>query len=390
MAVYGIVAEYNPFHNGHYYQIRQLKKSPEDAVVVAMSPNVVQRGDFALFDKWTRAQAALQCGADLIVEIPSRCVLSSAEGYARGALSVLAALGFVEFLCFGSECGELDALRKVAALTEDPLANRQLQAQLSAGVPYAGARSAAIGQLCPELSDVLNHPNDILGVEYLRAIRSMHLDLQPVALRRIGTAHHGQTQGDYASAGYLRQHLTSQNLRRYLPPVAAQIFEDACRCGRFSSGLQSLSDALLLQLRITPSQELARLPEMSEGLENRMVRAAATSQDFEQLCRQIKTRRYPMTRICRTLMAALLSLYEPAPAAPLPFVRVLGMTQRGERLLSRSGNTPIIASLKKAQRLGDGACQLAAVEEKCTAAFSLTLRNRAAAQNEFTAPLLRA
>ena len=170
MAVYAVVAEYNPFHNGHCYQLNTIKQNGENTVVVIMSPNVVQRGDFALFDKWTRAQAALENGADIVLEIPSLFALATAERFAFGAVSTLDALGCVDYLCFGSESGNLENITAAAELADDSEVKSKMHSLLKEGMTFAKARSNAVSLKKENAAQSLCRPNDILAVEYLRSL----------------------------------------------------------------------------------------------------------------------------------------------------------------------------------------------------------------------------
>lgn len=391
MAVFGIIAEYNPFHNGHAYQIETIRKSGEHFIVVVMSPNVVQRGDFAVFDKWTRAHAALLCGADLVLELPSLYACATAEQFAFGAVSTLSALGCVDFLSFGSETADLDAIKSAAFLIDDQAVQIKIKEYLKEGMTFAKARSLAVEKMDKKASAVLNAPNDILAVEYIRQIEKTDSGLKPAPILRCAVAHESaQPREGFASASFLRGALTGENLRNYAPAPAAALFNKAIEEGNVSGGVFSLTDALLLKLRLMSAEEISKLPDVSEGLENRILRAAKQAGDIHELCELIKTKRYTMARIRRILMAALLEFPErnqvPAPC----YLRVLGHNKKGLELLSRkSASLPVVTSLARARQLGDNAVLLAQTEEKCTIAYGLTLKNKKSVKNEFSTQPIR-
>ncbi len=391
MAIYGIIAEYNPFHNGHLYQINAIKQSDKDAkIVVAISPNVVQRGDFALFDKWTRARAALSCGADLVLEIPSTFALATAERFALGGISVLNAIG-AEKLCFGSESGNLDALVSAAALLDDADVKQSMKGQLSKGVTFAKARSTAVKQKDLSAADCLQNPNDILAVEYIKAISRLGAEIEPFPVLRKAVEHLEECpNGEYASASYIRENLSQQALREFTPDRAAGLFLEAYNSARYSNGAKSLETALILKLRTMTKEEIAVLYDVSEGLENRIWRAARECSDIDSLLATIKTKRYTMARIRRILMYALLDFTKDKMREDIPYIRVLGHNSKGLEILSqKSVKLPIVTSLSKARSISKTAEEYAEIEEKVTSVFALTLQNKQNSQNEFSTPTIR-
>ena len=204
--VIGIVAEYNPFHNGHARLIEQTRArlGADCPVVCVMSGDFVQRGSPAVYAKFARAEAAARCGADLVLELPLPWALSSAEGFARGAVGLLGSLGVVTHLGFGSECGELEPLQRVAEALLDPLLGEDLRAELQAGIPFAAARQQAVARRVGALAELLQAPNNILAVEYLKAIFDQRLDLHPLTILRTGAQHDRPAEGNVRSASELR------------------------------------------------------------------------------------------------------------------------------------------------------------------------------------------
>jgi len=390
MAIYGIIAEYNPFHNGHLYQINAIKQSDPDAkIVIAMSPNVVQRGDFALFDKWTRAKAALNCGADLVIEIPSTFALATAERFALGGVSVLDAIG-VDRLCFGSESGNLEAIKSAAALLDDQEVKEKLKKYLSEGNTFAKARSLAVKEKDLSAANCLEAPNDILAVEYIKAISRLCAKIEPYPVLRKSVEHLADApNGEFASASFIRENLSEQTLVDFTPLPAAELFGKAFAGGDYSNGLKSLETALVLKLRTMQKEQIAELYDVSEGLENRIWRAAREHSDIDALLAAVKTKRYTMARIRRILMYALLDFTKDKMASELPYLRVLGHNAKGLEIISRkTAKKPIVTSLSKARSISKTAEMYAEIEEKTTSVFALTLKSKTA-KNEFTTQIIR-
>ena len=391
MAIYGIIAEYNPFHNGHLYQINAIRQSDKDAkIVVAMSPNVVQRGDFALFDKWTRANAALNCGADLVLEIPSTYALATAERFALGGVAVLDAIG-IDKLCFGSESGNLEAIKNAATLLDDEEVKEKLKKYLSEGNTFAKARSLAVKEKDLSAASCLENPNDILAVEYIKAISKLGAEIEPFPVLRKAVEHlEDRPNDEFASASFIRENLSEQTLSDFTPSPAKELFGSAFANENYSDGLKSLETALILKLRTMTKQEIAELYDVSEGLENRIWRAAREHSDIDALLAAIKTKRYTMARIRRILMYALLDFTKDKMNEDIPYIRVLGHNAKGLEIISRkNAKLPVVTSLSKARGISKTAESFAETEEKTTSVFALTLKSKRPAQNEFSTPTIR-
>ena len=384
MSVYGIVAEYNPFHNGHFYQINEIKKNSENLVVVVMSPNVVQRGDFAVFDKWLRCEAAIKCGADLVLELPSVYAMSTAEKFAFGSISILNALNCVDFLSFGSESANLDLLLKAAEALKDNKVDERIKELLKSGITYAKARSQAVGEWDERLSEFLSNPNDILAVEYIKQLKRLNSKIIPRPLLRVGSSHDAETpSGEFASASFLREHLNLETLKSHTPKAAFEVFSKAVEDGNYSEGASSLEKALILKILNTEPYKLAELADVSEGLENRIIKAAQKAQNLEELCELIKTKRYTMARIRRILMSVLLS-FPSASNIPEPqYIRILGASENGKKIISNA-SIPVLTSLSRAEEINEKAKILCQIEKNCTQAFNLTLKNANNTRNEYS------
>lgn len=380
MNIAGITAEYNPFHTGHAYQISALKAQlgPDTSVVAVMSGSWVQQGRPAVTDKWTRARMALNGGADLILELPTVWAAASAESFARGAVELLCRCGVIDTLCFGSETGELAPLLAAAECLDSPDYPEQLRKALEGGASFAAARQAAVEALIGPAGAALASPNNNLGVEYLRALRSLHSNIKPVTIRREGAAHNSldRTGEGFRSATQLRQHLARgewEAVRPYVPAGNLDILQSA-----------PLADprlgerAVLACLRKMTAEDWAKLPDAGagEGLPQRLERAGRQCQSLDDFFTQAKTRRYAMARLRRMALWAFLGLTAADVPAEPPYLRVLGFNARGREVLKRMKTTaqlPILTKPAHARELDGPGRRLFELEAQCTDLYGLFL-----------------
>ena len=368
MTAIGIVAEYNPFHLGHRWHIAQTRclLGQDCPVVCVMSGHWVQGADCAIWDKWTRAGLALAVGADLVLELPTHWAMASAETFARGAVSLFAASGVVEVLSFGSECGSAAELAQAAAALDHPAYPARLRAALDKGLSFPAARQEAAG--CPYLST----PNNNLGVEYLRALAYLNCPLEVVTVPRRGAAHGGtETVEGFASATQIRRLLRAGRYEEAASLVPARTLE---RLGEISS-LSYVERAILAKLRTMDTGAWANLPDsgMSEGLPERLVRAARQALSLDEFYTLAKTKRYTHARLRRLALSAFLGLTTDRPVLP-PYVRVLGLNRRGQALLKRMKDTctlPILTKPAQAKALTGPARRLFEAEAMYTDLYSL-------------------
>lgn len=325
MKICGIVCEFNPLHEGH---LRLLRAARERAgtVVLCMSGNFTQRGEPAVLDKFTRAGWAVGAGADLVLELPSPFALSSAEGFCECGVSVLRAFG-ADGLAFGSECGDLAALRAAAERLDRPETAEKLRSALAEGISYPRARGE---------DEVLQSPNNLLGVEYLRAVSRLGADMEIFTLRREG-AHDGQTPESGSSSSVRLAHRAGE-IARAASLVPPRVMADLKAAPPWSEAI--LFALLRYVFRTRPEEELAAVHNMGEGLHRRFIRAAAEAEDLNDFYRRVKTKRYPLSRIRRAAMCALLDIrreeVEAAKALP-PLLKVLAVSGSRKDLLTVPG-----------------------------------------------------
>ncbi len=396
MIVQGIVSEYNPFHNGHLHHIAaSATATGADATVCVMSGNFVQRGEPAAFSKWARAEMALRSGADLVLELPAAYACASAEAFATGAVSILEATGLVDFLCFGSETGEIEPLDMAArVLADEPEDFRLLLRQgLDKGLSFAVARQKAlaawaagqtgksgnpfIGQdaTAPEnaegsslsirkpdydasaFTDTISAPNDILGVEYLKALRRIGSRMQPFTLRRLGRGYNDPIlEGAFPSATALRKAMAEGGTpddaaaANGMPETTLAVLRREMAAGRGPVTADHFLPVLLQRLRTATDAELTGLPWMEQGLHHRLRAAASDAATWDALVGSAACSRYPRTRIQRMLCALLIGLPGTLPAAlssagNVQYLRILGFNEVGRELLAimrRRASVPII------------------------------------------------
>lgn len=360
--ILGIVSEYNPFHNGHIRHLelsKQLTKT--DFTVAVMSGNFVQRGDTALVDKWTRTEMALKSGIDLIIELPAVYALSSAENFADGAIKILNSLGVVDYLSFGSEIGEISPLNDVASILykEPKEFSSLITAQLRSGLSYPRAREIALSQFfgtSKKYTEVLNNPNNILGVEYLKSIKKHRSHIKPLTIKRDYSDYNSTTvKNGIASATAIRTMIQNgKNIHRVVPFQTYELLDECKQNGKIIPDLSVFEKEILYVLRKMTLTEIANLPDVSEGLENRIKLAANTVNNLNDLISNIKTKRYTQSRIQRILLYALLNISQKdinASKRVTPYIRVLGFNKHGKRIISAiaaaNPKLKIIVSVKK-------------------------------------------
>lgn len=358
MRVVGIVTEFNPFHNGHALLLERAREAmgEDTAVVCCMSGDFVQRGEAAVWSKFARAEAAARCGADLVFELPLPWALSSAEGFARGGVGLLAALGVVDCLCFGSECGETEPLERAAEALLSPALAAELRRELESGIPFAAARQRALAAVTDEeTARLVETPNNILAVEYIRAIYELGLDLGFMTVRREGAEHDGQGEGSIRSASELRSRIAAgKSCSGFMPDAAIAVFEREAERGRGPVLMEALEPMLLARLRMLPDEEFSRLPDASEGLGNRLRAAVRDEPTLDGVLAAAKSKRYALSRIRRMTMCACLGVREGMAEGVPPYARLLAASERGRELLRHAqdkSRIPIITKAAAARQL---------------------------------------
>lgn len=394
MRITGIIAEYDPFHNGHAAHIAAARAAGATHIVATISGSFTQRGEPAALTKWARAEMALAGGVDLVLETPLLWAMAPAEAFATGGVATLQALGCVDTLSFGSECGDAAALFAVARAIDDSACQHLLREAMASGLPYAAALQSAVGDLLgDETAALLESANNALGIEYIRATARLNAPWQFHTVRRTGAAHNAaEASNDIASASLIRQLLRAgqaEDAAQYMPAEAAAVLMRELRDGRAPSDGARLDYALLARLRTMSEQELAALPYLSEGLENRLQKAIKTADSYDALLAAIKTKRYPAARLRRILWAALCGITADMPSATPPYIRVLAMNERGREILAAANPTlPLISTRRHIDALSPAAQKVWAAEQRATDLHALTLPRPLPCGNDLTAKLI--
>ena len=337
MRITGIICEYNPLHLGHKKQLDLIRATePEGGIVCLMSGNYVQRGKPAIVDKSLRAKAALLCGADLVLELPITAALSSAEGFADRGVQILS--GFCDQLCFGAETADLSKLTETAEALLQPEFSDILRAQLDKGLSFPAARQAALEQShCVDAP--LTNPNDILAVEYCKAILRQNSVMRPLPISRSGNYHADIPDPLNPSATSIRNLMEAgKPWQAYVPREAADYFEGAA-LHTFASGER----AVLARLRCMEEAAFEALPYGSEGLWRKLMHAVREQRDLDAILTAVKSKRYTRTRLDRMVLCAFLGITQKMLQSPAPYVRVLGFNDRGRQILNlarKSGHFP--------------------------------------------------
>lgn len=384
MKIAGIIAEYNPFHNGHAYQIDRTRAEDGGCeathVVAVMSGNFVQRGEPALLPKADRVRMALAGGVDLVLELPAPWALSSAEHFAFGGVAILHALGCVDTISFGSERGDLSQLERAVNTMESDRFSSLLHYYLEGGIAFPEARQKAVAEIAGEkTAALLSRPNNILAIEYLKALRRLSSPIVPFTVPRMGADHDEMVPlGDIASASYLRAVIGAGKLLNtapYMPRASYRYLGAAAEAGRCPADTKRLERGILARLRTLSAQELGQFPGISEGLENRVWEAVRHAASWQELEQSIKTRRYPLTRIRRMLWAAFLGIPRGLEEMAPPYIRVLGYNERGRDILAaaRQAQTVLFSRASQADGFSGTARQVWEIECRAADLYALTL-----------------
>ncbi|HCA04728.1 MAG TPA: nucleotidyltransferase [Ruminococcaceae bacterium] len=336
-----VICEFNPFHNGHAYLLSQAKKY--GSVLAIMSGSFTQRGEAAICSKFERAATALENGADLVVELPVTRAVANAQRFAEGGVSIAKSFGCVSRLAFGCETDDLDLLQKAAYSFENKAVREKISELMKQGEYYPRAVQAAVSSVCGgDVASVLGSPNNILAVEYIRALKGTNIT--PVPVLRAGSLHDSHIRsGSIASASYIRGLLkNNEDASAYMPSVPSEI-----------TRAENLERAILYKLRTMTAEDFAALPDVGEGLENRIYEAVKKYNSVEEILSAVKTKRYTHARLRRVLICALLGITEETQRQNAEYVRVLGFNEEGSQMLKTCGSEVITSVAKYIRNNGE-------------------------------------
>ena len=382
----GIIAEYDPFHNGHAWQLAQAKALGAEHVAVAMSCGLTQRGALPLLPEAVRVQAALQCGADFVFALPAPFACAGAEAFARAGVRILAAAG-CDALVFGAETPDADLLMEAGRVLNSEAYRAELKHQLAAGArSFAAARQAAVEALCPgtALAALLDRPNNNLAVEYCKAIARQNAVMEPLALPRRGVGHDGGTAEGFASASHIRELLINGACAdEFLTPESAAICARECAAGRAPVTMANAERAILARLRAMREEDFAPFDGGGEGLYHRFYDAVQRETSIEDILAAAKSKRYAYARLRRLLLAVYLGVTPEDIPQRVPYLRVLACNERGREVLKTMKTTaaaPVLTRSADVRRLDAAAQRLFALTARAEEQYTLAYPSLAAAK----------
>ena len=373
----GIIAEFNPFHNGHAYLIEKARENGCTHIIAVMSGNYVQRGEPAVFPDFVRAETALQNGVDLVLSLPLPYAVSGASVFSSGGVSVLEGTGAVDELVFASESGNIEDITEVSRILSEDRTDSLIMEQLSSGITYAAARENAVREIIGGKADILSQPNNILAVEYVSALNRLKSSIKPVTFLRQGPGYNdGFADGEYASASEIRRLIQAgEEWKKYVPDC--ENYRDDAKC--VPVDLDKYSTAVLYRMRMMSADELSRVPDVSEGLENRISAAAASASSLEELLMSVKTKRYTLSRIRRIVLSAFLGIESDDVFPQVPYIRIMGFNDRGAELIRKMKKTvslPIVTKAGDISKLDKEASRLFFLESRASDIYSLFSGNQ--------------
>ncbi len=367
MKTAAVICEYNPFHNGHKYQLEQTRSLGATHIAAVMSGSFTQRGDAAVFDKYVRAKTALENGADLVLELPVKYSLCAAEGFARGAVGIISALGCVDMLSFGSECGSIPALREAAGAVEYAVKTPEFQILMEGGKSYPAALAEAVNKYyTKDVYDIISSPNNTLAVEYIKALDDIGSHIEPVTIRREGAGHDsGEETSRFISASLIRKKiLAGERYAEFAPESAAP-----------AADIKRLETAILAKLRGMRQEDLEQVYDAAQGLAERLYKAARKACTLDELYFLAKTKRYTLARIRRAVLCAFLGVEKKMLLEKDAYIHILGMNGRGREILAAAKSAgcplPMDTSLKALMSTSREAHRQGAFEARCGDIYSL-------------------
>ena len=345
--VLGIIAEYNPFHNGHLYQIEEAKRQTgAEYVIAVMSGNFTQRGNSSLINKWAKAQMAIENGVDIVIELPTIYSISSAENFAEGAIKILDSLKIVDTLCFGTETEDFAALNNISNIlySEPKEYVAILNHELGKGISYPKARENALMMYLNDIkryANILSGSNNILGIEYLKALKRLKSNMRPFSIQRKKVYYNDDRIIDeFASSTAIRKLVAREqydDLRKVMPRNSYINLKEEIRKGNYVLDIIKYEKEILYNLRKMSLKEIAEIPDVTEGLENAIKKAASSCNNLIEFVNIVKSKRYTQTRIQRILLYVLLGITKKDmmnSKKVTPYVRVLGFNEKGREMLS--------------------------------------------------------
>ena len=386
LKIAGIVAEFNPLHNGHKYLI-DCAKSNSDLVVCVISSNFVQRGEPSIISKFERAKIAVSCDADICIELPTPWAMSTAQNFALGAISQLIKFN-IDTLYFGSESGDLQALLDVANVLNSKEFNESIKNNLNDNITYAKLRQNTLYEFLGEQANILSGQNDTLAVEYISAVKKFNKNIEFMPVKRQGAQHNDTTEIDeYSTSTLIRQAIRNneiEKVKKFVPEAAYDILENS----NFAN-VEKLNLAIMAKLKTMKYEEFSNLPDISEGIENRLYGAIKSSINYNDLCEKVKTKRYTMARIRRLILSAFLGIDNSFFLNKIPYARVLATNEQGIKYISKIKTDNIVLQVSELNKLDEFSNKIFDLECKISDVYNLALENAEYSGSDYTQGLIK-
>lgn len=386
----GVICEFNPFHNGHKYLLESAKKH-SDYVVCVMSGNFTQRGEISLIEKHARAKMAIKNGADIVIDLPVGWSMAGAENFALGGVSLLHSTNIVDNIVFGCEDSNIEKLMKTASLLKNENILETIKTFSATGITFAKAREKAFESIAPECAEILKKPNNILAVQYIHTAIELDFNCTFSPVSRIGAEHDSFERSDiYASASYIRENILNGNFDEVKNCIPDNITEDIIQNKHAKFDL--LEKAIMFKLRSLSLDDFKKLPDVSEGIENRIFEQIKYSKSFSELIDNVKTKRYTMARIRRLLMSAAFGIDNSYSKKKPPYIKILAYSINAEHLVSKivkHSDLPVIINTKDIEKLNDFGKIVFENQNMTTNLYSLAFDEPIDCGTEYTLPIIK-
>ena len=374
MVISSIISEYNPFHNGHKYQIEQTKKKGATHIISIMSGNFTQRGTPSILSKHIKTEIALKNGCDLIIELPTVYSIAGAEKFAYGATFLTNSLGCVDLLSFGCENNNISLLKKAAEIANNEKTITLTKEYLKNGISFAKARYYSIKDIYGEdLAHLFSKSNNILAIEYIKSLKALQSNINPLPILRHGVNHNSTfSVNNFASSTFLRNMILNNNydIENFVPNSCFTLLYNNVKHGFAPANLLNCERAILFQLRRMEASDFFNIQDVSEGLENKIYKAVKESTTLDEIYLKIKTKRYTQLRIQRILISAFLGINKDILKYSPPYIKVLGFNKKGEEILhtiSQTATLPIVTNLSDIKKIKSDKVAMTFWETECRA-----------------------
>ena len=389
-----IISEYNPFHNGHKYLIQKSRENGSTHIISIMGGNFLQRGNCAVLDKYNRAKAAVLGGVDLVIELPQIYAAASAEKFAFGAVQTLDKCGCVDELAFGAECGDISMLKRaVNIITQSGEVETLCKQYLKQGYSHPRAMQAAVedvSQSSDNISDILRNPNNTLAIEYIKALDNINSNINPFAVERVGAMHGSmQTDNEFASASAVREMILKgdSSYKKFIPDTTEEIISECITLGECPGEYKNNSRGIMTVLRRMTAEDFANIPDVTEGLENRLVKAVRENNSVLDIIAAVKCKRYTHARLSRIIACAYLGITKDISSLEPKYIRVLAFNDRGTeilKLMKKSASLPVIMSpAKDMKKLDDMGKKIFEIDLRASDLYGLLTPNVQRCGNDF-------